>query len=88
MFVVCNGRVDWEGFPMITHPSGVLTASWPLSLLHVSCVCGWAFIQSRPISRIVGHFCFVGKLGARCDRPGIDETSSGVGMSCRALGSF
>ena len=88
MFVVCNGRVDWAGLPMITHPSGVLTASWLLSSLHVSCVCGWAFKQSRPISRIVGQFCFVGNLGDRCDRPGIEATSSGVGMSCRALGSF
>ena len=88
LLVVINGRVDWAGFPMITHPSGVLTASWLLSSLHVSCVCVWASIQSRPISRIVGHFCFIGKLGASCDRPGMDETSSGVGMSCKALGNF
>ena len=88
MFVVFNGRFEWAGFPMITHPSGGLTASWLLSLLHVSCVCGWAFKQSRPISRIVGQFCFLGKLEDRCDRPGMEATSSGVGISCKALGSF
>ena len=37
MFFV-NGRVVFAGFPIMIHPSGVLTAIWRLSLLHVCCV--------------------------------------------------
>ena len=80
--------MDWAGLPIIAHPSGVFTASWLSSSLHVRCDCCWAFIQSRPTSRMVGQFCFVGNLGERCERPGIEETSSVVGISLRALGSF
>ena len=37
---------------------------------------------------MVGHWRLLGKLKARCDRPGIEETSFCVGISCRQFGSF
>ena len=81
-----RGRVLWAGRPMIAHPSGVLVASWRLSLLQVSWVWDWACMQSLPIRRTVGHACLLGKLDAKWESPGIIETSSGDGMVPIKLG--
>ena len=82
-----NGRVEVAGFPMIAQPSGVLVANWHLSLLHVTWFWVWARMQSLPMRRMVGHSLLVGNLGAKWERPGIEETSSGVGTSCVRLGN-
>ena len=74
------------GFPTMAHPSGVSTASWCLSLLEICWLSIWACIQSLPKSSIVGQSLLVGNLETRCEKPGIDNTSSGVGISCMTSG--
>ena len=44
-------------------------------------------MQSLPSRRIVGQSCFLRNFEARCDRPGIDDTSSGVGISRITFGN-
>ena len=85
---IFSGLVVLAGLPIIVHPSGVSTASWFLSLLGTCWMIIWACIQSLPRRSIVGQFCLVGNLEERCERPGIDNTSVGVGMSCITLGRF
>ena len=80
--------LDGAGDPMRTHPSGVFAAIWDLSLLHVNCSCVWANMQSLPMSSMVGQSCFCGNLDARCETPGMEDMSSGEGISLITSGIF
>ena len=81
-----KGRVDLAGWPMMTHPRGVFAASWHLSVLHVSCSCVCTCMQSLPNRRIEGQSFLFGNLWARCERPGILDTSCGVGTNSAIVG--
>ena len=78
--------MDLDRWPMMTHPRGVFAASWHLSVLQVSWSCVCTCMQSLPSRRIVGHFFLVGNLWARCERPGILETSCGEGTNSAMVG--
>ena len=45
-------------------------------------------MQSRPIKRIVGQSCFLGYFSAKCDTPGMEDMSSGEGISLITLGKL
>ena len=46
----------------------------------------WTCIQSLPNRSIVGQSRLVGNSVTRCEKPGIDNTSFGVEMSCKTSG--
>ena len=43
-------------------------------------------MQSRPMRSMVGQSCFLGNLDAKCDTPGMEDMSSGEGISLITFG--